>query len=58
MQEAAEGAKTMDEVGDNITKENKAVDATIATDEEKAHKGKEQAATNEALAKRIREMSD
>ena len=57
MLEAAEGAKMMDGVSVNITNENKALDATIAADKEEAQKVKEQATENEAMTKRIRDMT-
>ena len=47
MPEAAEGSKKMDEVSDNITKENKDMEATIAGDKEEAQKRRGQAAENE-----------
>ena len=47
----------MDEVSDVITKENKATGANINANNEEERKGKERATANEALVKRIREMS-
>ena len=55
--EAAEGAKNMDEVGDDITRENKAVDVSIAAGEEEARKIRGQAMENEAMTRRIRDLS-
>ena len=57
MPEAAEGVKTMDEVSNDTTKENNTMDATIAVNEEEAQKRREQATENEAMARRIRDLS-